>query len=601
MNNNIRLAEKIIEVFFVSIFLIIICVNIGFIFSLSFKITSYLSSIILIFYLSIFFIKNKIHKNLKTILKLENLIFILLSLIVGLIITSINRYSGDDGAYYAKAIHYLNNPDNILDYSIPWVAEVSDNAKILVPSNFEISQATIAWLIGVEFLTISHIVFPIILGFCLFQSIYLLLSIVEKDKFNILFYSVAVIFFYFILSDSSRSHGIYGLSRIHQGKSIVMFFGLYTWSYFSYQFLLKSDLLKIIFLIVLSVTLSEISTTAFFYIPFLSFIIFVSFHISKNNSNLKNLFKSGIRYFLCLLPLFLKTLSFKLSLSNNFKSNYEKFPNSFFDQFDLVYGSNLYFILFFLLSFGLFFSRYKEKNFFILWLIITIVIFLNPFISNFLSMNLTTNAFYWRLFYLIPVPFFMIFFLDLILNLKIFKFKKIYSFVVIIFLMISFARFSPTSILNQSGVKFLTYEYNLTPVSQLVVKRFEKNYKKGSMVSDPKWFTVPFVLLSSNYPQYFWEPAQMLIFDTSSAWTTEVELRKKAMQYLYGGKKFLNQKDYLIKFFEKNCPKYVLQDIDNRKKNIEEATEIIKKFNYKVYNQKKSIHPDIKVWESNCK
>ena len=462
MNNNLGLAEKIVEVFFVSIFSILICINVSIFFSLSFKITSYLSVFILFFLFLIIFLKNKYYKNFKHILSFDNFFLIFICISVGLIIASINRYSGDDGAYYAKAVYYTNFPNTILDNSIPWVAGLTENSETLTHLNFETFLAIFAWLMGVNFLTIAHSTFPILLGSIFFLSIYLLISTFTENKINTIYLTIIIILLYFLLAETSRSHGVYALSRIHQGKSIVIFIGLYIWVYFSLKFFLEQKLKHAINLLIISFTLSEISTTSLVFTPILSIIIFFSYNFSIKNLNLKKIIKSGLIYFFCFSPLIFNALKYKFIIDKklNITNLNDKFSTEFFDQLFLVFDENLWIIYTFLVSLillSILFSKNKNQSFYFYWIVLSFVFILNPFVSKYIIKYISSSTIYWRLLFILPFPFVLTFLFEKVFKIYESKFINLNIFCCIVAILMCLINYSPFSLINNNDVRFKVF------------------------------------------------------------------------------------------------------------------------------------------------
>ena len=76
------------------------------------------------------------------------------------------------------------------------------------------------------------------------------------------------------------------------------------------------------------------------------------------------------------------------------------------------------------------------------------------------------------------------------------------------------------------------------------------------------------------------------------------------MKFLYKDKISKSYSNSFDVFLKKNCPDYILQDIDIRKNNIELVKKILIKFGYFIENNNfpnYNLHPDIIVWKSPCR
>lgn len=601
-NKDIKFCENILIYVFLNFFFSLLIIKLGLIFSLSFKYVSYLTLFALICVNFIYFKKNKDFLNIQ-----GNVSTLTGSIFTGLTAIFINRYSGDDGSYLSKAVFYSENPQSILDYSVTWIANIPSDAKVFIHFNYETLSAILAWLLKLKLLTVSHLFFPFIIGFIFFISIYLVTSFLEEDKLNKFYVSILFIFLLLILGETSRNFGTYSFGRMHQGKSIVLFLGFFTWTYFSLNFFIKRNLRNFLILLFVGFTLSEISTTGIIFIPILSSVLFLSYQFYSKNLLSYNFLKYGFAYLVVLIPVLLNGLMLKAQISTKVQQNLEsKFSSNYWDQLSFFIGEiPLTIYLFFIsLVFLLFFNKNRINKFFLFWIFISFILYLNPITSPFIMKYVTTNSIYWRLFYILPFPFILI-----LIFLKLFnwfekKNRNSFFFILVCFFLL-LIKFSPTSIINQpAGAKIKIPSYKMTPVAKLVVKRFSENFPTGTMVSDPKRYSVPFTIYNSNYKQFFLEPFILKNLSNNKSWQEEVLIREKSMKFLYRDKISKSYADSFELFLKKNCPDYILQDVDTRKYNVELVKKILIEFGYFIENNnfpKYKLHPDIIVWKSPCR
>lgn len=601
-DNDVKFCENIVIFFFLNLFFSLLTIKFGLIFSLSFKYVSYLTLLVLICFNLTYLKQNKDFFNIR-----GKSTILLGAIFTGLTAIFINRYSGDDGSYLSKAVFYSENPQSILDYSVPWAANIPADAKVFIHFNYETLHAIFAWLLKLKLLTVSHIFFPFIIGLIFFLSIYLVVSFLEENKLNKFFASILFIFLILILGETSRNYGTYSFGRMHQGKSIVLFLGFFTWTYFSLNFFIKRNLRNFLILLFVGFTLSEISTTGIIFIPIFSSVLFLSYQFYNKDLLSYQFLKYGFNYFVVLIPILLNGLMLKAKISTKIQENLgSKFSSNYWDQLSFFIGEIPLTLYLFIISliFLFFFKKNRVYKFFLFWIFISFILYLNPLTSPFIMKYLTTNAIYWRLFYILPFPFILVLIFLKFFNLVEKKNKNNY-FLILVSIFLFLIKFSPTSIINQpAGAKIKIPSYKMTPVAKLVVKRFTENFPPGTMVSDPKRYSVPFTIYNTNYKQFFLEPFILKNLSNNKSWQEEVLIRKKSMKFLYKDKISKSYSNSFDVFLKKNCPDYILQDIDIRKNNIELVKKILIKFGYFIENNNfpnYNLHPDIIVWKSPCR
>ena len=266
--------------FFLSISLTYCILEVALFFSWSFFAAATLSTLLHVFLLIIYlsrvaFAKGRPAKDINHASIPAN--FIALSILTGILFVCINRYSGDDGFYLAKAVFYSENPQALIDLSNPWIAGLPDGSGFIRFQFYEAYQAIWAWLLGLKVLTVSHLLFPFMVGCLCFGAIYLLLGAFNFDSSSRLLGAVLLILLVMLFGDTPRSFGVYSLARSHQGKSVLMFLGFTHGATFCFAF---SNLIAFT-----KVQLNNCSVDIIFcdehycfcFIPFLSGLLFVAF------------------------------------------------------------------------------------------------------------------------------------------------------------------------------------------------------------------------------------------------------------------------------------------------------------------------------------
>ena len=597
--NSFEAIGQLCIVFFLSLIASsFIIFKIGLILSLSFSVTSYMiaGAITPIFFFIIINIYKKKSLYLPARHNFYSYSFIFCVLASGFLAISINRYSADDGYYLAKASYYLNSPNSILDRSVPWIIGIPEGTTFPRFQYYEAFQATLAWLFGLNLLTVAHIGFPFIVGAMGFLAIYLLLGIFETREVARLLGSVVIILMLLLLGDSPRSFGTFSLTRLHQGKGVLFYFGFFCWVYFSLKFWETSSQRNFLTLVIVSVALCALSTTSFIFLPLLSVILYFSFFGSRRILCSWQAIKKGAIYAVALVPLCVQAIDFKLSLLSVHSTAHwnSKFPIDFWEQVELVTGGGVIIPLLFFCSFAfvLRFSAYRK--FFCLWISLVFCFVLNPLVSPIFMENVAGSSVYWRLAFLLPFP------LIVVIACLCYFDKPRYSVSQVggaFFLIICLVFFSPTSIFN--GNKYTTIElprYKLTPVAIEILERMHQHFEPGSMVTNEKLFAVPFTIFSSSFPQLVLDPKILVNLNSEASWRDEAWDRWQAHRFLYGNPMSEFTEDENRRSFDtllkKHHPNYVMQDIELE--NVLAVEDILKSNGY--VPAKKRIHPSYMIW-----
>lgn len=461
-----------------------------------------------------------------------------LSLLCGLLTLLVNRPDSDDSVYVPKAVFYVENPSAQLDMGVNWIAGLDSVPSAGLFQYYETAQASISYLLGVEFLAVYHLVFPFLVGFFAFQSAFLLLSLFDRRRGVALVSSVFLIIITLCLGETHRAFGNVSLARAFQGKIMLFAVGSPLWLYWSLRYMVLADVRSWLVLLMLGTGLAGATSTAYVFLPFLSLLIFFSYTFNdKKNPLKKDHVSLFFFYMVTLTPLVLMALRFRSYATSHVASGAAlnaNFPLSFSGQLDLLVNHD-YPVApgLLLLSVVLIFCLSAYRRFFLFWVFSAFAAFLNPLISDFLIRNITTENIYWRMFYLLPFP--------LICGVAFSSvaggggaFKKILCLSVFA-IALYFSVWGPTSIIRPEnrGVRFST-DYKIStqvlPVAEAIVHKLPS----GRMLA-PIEISSAVHLLSSRFPQFHTREDYLQLVMNDIGMHAEFVRRVAMYRFMYEG------------------------------------------------------------------
>lgn len=493
-------------------------------------------------------------------LKQKSAILIFLSaLTTGLITSSINRPDIDDSVYAPKAVFYTENPSALINNSITWVAGIPTDANSFVFQYYEVLQASLSSLLGVHFLTIYHIVFPFLVGFLAFCSIYILLGLFFQETRIKLAGAIFLVMLAMLLGETHRTYGNLSIARAFHGKFVLFYLGFYSWVYFSIKYFNEKRLRQIFHLSIISIALITLTTTTFIYVPFLSLAVYFAFFLSRGELFSTSALKVGIGYFIALLPTAILALNFRQEAQKIMpagSSINSGFSADFFDQIGYLINSDFPFTPFVFVISLVFVSLFSpHRKFFILWTLVPFALLLNPVVSDFVIRYITTENAYWRMFYLLPFPLISaIAFCSLAHKAR--KFKIIASSTFLFLGGLIFV--SPSSVLRpENGAKFDFLSYKIHEPIRSYVNEFSKSMAPGSVFA-PLEISGNLVIYTSKFPQYYLREDYLGLVVGKYLDTNNALERNLTANYLYGSSTDPAARDAFHRFISQHKPDYLI-------------------------------------------
>jgi hypothetical protein len=333
-------------------------------------------------------------------------------MLAGLAATCLHRADADDAIYLPKLVHYLSYPASTVDGSIYEITSSSvlkfpRAATTYYPTSYEFAQGAFALLSGVDLLTVYYVIAPLLAG-----VIGMLAMLINIRSFGTSFraasYSAALLVpVILLLGESHRSYGNLSLARAFQSKFAFFLFGLPIFLGVSLAFFRSRDATTWLCLLVVSVALSGMTTSALVMLPMLAIVLLAAWLITVGGH--EGWVKLGVTYAMTLVPTLLFALDYRRYAVANVgfgSALNDAFPRDFSGQFGLLeqgdgapislvcFGAALLVCL----------ARAKRNAFVLTWSLLAILLYLNPLTAPWIMRFVSSENIYWRLFYLLPFP-----------------------------------------------------------------------------------------------------------------------------------------------------------------------------------------------------
>ncbi len=316
------------------------------------------------------------------------------------------RPDTDDVDYTSQIIYFFNHPDKPIDLlrHDHGALEIPFHWPIYIFYSLELLCAYIAGIFHVPFLHVYYYFLPVLGGLSIPLAWYLAFSKFTQRTMIAVLAAVAVCVFFSLNGSPHRSFGNFAFVRIWQGKTMLMAILTPLFIAFSIDFFRTSTVVNWLRLFIIAVAASGLTAMSAFYLPLLG-IVGISYWLTLEKRSLKNLiwFFSSYAY-LIIIALYFKSVVNKAALAYHGEAGW---PTTFTGQFKMVFINYLSFpslIFIFFTALSLILAKKPERYFLGFWLLGALAL-LNPLVFPFLGNHVTSLNNYWRLFYLLPIPF----------------------------------------------------------------------------------------------------------------------------------------------------------------------------------------------------
>jgi hypothetical protein len=325
--------------------------------------------------------------------------------------TGSSKISFDLFYYVPNAVYHLQNPDSPMDFAIYFLEAGSEPITSYFGATslpFEYTQAVIAYLLNIEYLSAFFLVSPALFGFFIPIALFYLVCQFVDPKSAVVgtLFTVAIIL---LLGETPRTPGVWSFPNIFIGKVFFLSTGIPLFAAATVNFFRTSSPFD--WLLAFAVTTAMVGATSstMAILPVLTIVVVIACAAVSEN-DYKKFIKNSLIYLSSLSYLIVYTVTVFLNFHSDVSANSpvnEDFPITFLGHagffleksgpatpLALVAST----VLSILLTSGM------VRKFILAWIAATVVLLLNPIVSPFLIKYLTTPNIYWRLFYIYPMP-----------------------------------------------------------------------------------------------------------------------------------------------------------------------------------------------------
>ena len=475
----------------------------------------------------------------------------------------------DDCYYVPNAVYHLEHPLEPMDFEIHSLIPAMMGEKITsfswgTSSAYEYLQASLAYALNLNFLTLYHIIFPGLMGFLIPIALFKLYFFFSNQWRYALIAACLTTAVILLLGETHRTFGSCFLTRIFQGKIVCMTLGLYLFIAQTLQYFKKPNVFSWLCLAMTITGMVGLTATTIVLFPVMSIVLVLAiFSCGQEPFSIARI----SRYYSAFLilagyGLFLRSHSLShLGIDSPINAGW---PVTFWGHARFFFNPHKPITLAVVLIstvLGLWGSLGIQRRFLIAWIVLVFCLVLNPLVAPMMIRFVTTPNIYWRLFYIYPFPLLLgIAIMGLLRKIPTEWHLKV-TLTGIIFISI-FHLVPGSSSALQQNVRFGMPRYKLDVRSYQLAKRVLESAPSGPMLALPEISRI-IPMLSSRFPQVrIRESGEQLWFGATAA-----ALRIRATRFANTGKMsdFSAFKNLVLKWNPR------LQSIVMRKQVFEES------------------------------
>ena len=397
-------------------------------------------------------------KKLKNIKKKNVLVICILCLVVLFQATtsSILFNENADDAFYISLVEENKSSDEIYTNAPSLGINNTLFLSRYMVSGYELFLSVISKIFDIESTILAHTVIPFIMIIFSYIAYYIFARKFfnnEKSQIFLLLLSILFLFSGF----TTRFRGIILLSRMWQGKEIFLNIVL-TLIISNLIGLNKNNIRKsITTLVILNFSAVFFTNTAIFLVPFAYLGFGIITILKKQMRNFLGLLLSGI-------PIAIYATLYLTIVQNIRGSTY--YDVNIFEVFKDYIGTG-YFIVLYIISLIIVALKgnKKARNYFLLIPIINLITIYNPIFTNIITKYFTGSEVFWRLFWLLPIEFTIVYAFTIIAYLKKNRIYQITVILIEILLIVMSGKFVYT---KQNGFE---KPENLNKIPQVILEQ----------------------------------------------------------------------------------------------------------------------------------
>jgi hypothetical protein len=350
---------------------------------------------------------------------MKNDIPVLIGLVVLGLLASVlsiisHRPDADDYYYVPNAVYHLEHSTEPMDFQIHFLESgekpiISYITQTALP--FEYSQAVVAYVFRLNFLSVYYILSPALFGFLIPLAIYLLFSYFSTDTQYAAIATLLTLGAMLLMGETHRTFGNFLLTRIYHGKTVCLAIGIPLFVAATCRYFARPSLESWTVPFVVIIAMLGATTSSIILLPPLSVVLAIDFLIisSGKKATLKHIiFYFGAFVYSFGYVAFLWRASVSgLGMTSAANYDWPGWPSTFWGHLAFFYhdGQPVTIIIVIISTLlALVLSSAKVRIFLAVWIICISCLFLNPIVAPLLIQYVTTPNIYWRMMYLYPFP-----------------------------------------------------------------------------------------------------------------------------------------------------------------------------------------------------
>lgn len=323
-----------------------------------------------------------------------------------------HRRDADDYYYTPNAIYMLEHSDEPMGFEVHFL-DGGENCDVISYSwgtsiPFEYSQAAVASVLGIDFLSVYYILTPALVGFLLPLALYYALSLFSEQPVVTVLGALITVGIVLLLGETHRTFGNFSLTRAYQGKTLLLAIGLPAFVGASIRFFESPSACRWTMLLALSTAMVGTTTSSIVLIPALASVLLVAHLLAsppkRHTRPAYILYLTSLGY-VALYATFLVVNS-HVDLRADSPIN-QGWPTTFSGHLAFFIHPDqpvTPLVVVITSVAALLLTSGKRRRFLAGWIVAVTVLYLNPLVAPLLIRYVTTPNAYWRLFYIYPFP-----------------------------------------------------------------------------------------------------------------------------------------------------------------------------------------------------
>lgn len=480
-------------------------------------------------------------------------ILLLAAALCGAVATFVNRPGIDDFLYVPDAVWHLQHPEAAMDFSSYYLYSDTEPFRLYAydtASAFELSQAVVAYFLGVGYLWIYHLGVPVLASIAFPFIYYLLLSRFRCQPRAASLAVLLVVCLILLMGDTHRTPGNFSFTRMFQGKTVFLIDGLPLMAWFCLEYFHRRSPRDLVAIAALGAGLAGLTASAFVMLPAFCLILYLAWQASAEP---RLSFRQTLYFGASMGYVGACALLFALFAVPNLGSNSavnEGWPATFLGHAAFLFNPQWPAtpVLWVLSSFAaLSFTRGWERRFIGIWTMGCLILFLNPLVSPFIIQYVTSPNIYWRLFYLLPFP--LVLAIALAKALERFKSPKARDISVAIaaisLMLLHFLPLTGSAYRHPAVAGWGAPGFKIQPHTLAQARWIQKAAPSGLMLA-PGELAGVLSMLDSRFPQLRVSEATLKMLLNREGRREEAEYRIRASEYANGFLAFSTEFEWVV-------------------------------------------------------